>query len=413
MTANQRNYQRNAVGVSWEGTAVLRPYQQKRLDKKKAAEQVQSSIIYNMLVIFILLHFLGFPGKLTKVFGDKIETLVDYGCFVLQLGLMLASSSDTVLEIKLLNFKAKYRALYLFAVVLIMAGMVLSTDKKAELITCLRLLTTVCFATWLVERYTPTEILNLYYKAQLMFLLFVVFFIVRYKGYAYAWYDGVYTLVGLSNAKNETAAELCFGVLIQITLIRMKLDNKEPLSISFLMMLPIQGMLLMMAKGMGSLICVVVPSFYLFFLEKKIKKRLPLGFVYVIGSVGFLLIAMTIIPLFEPLLEMMGKDATLTGRIPMWNHLLNMMMNDHTLFGYGYERFWKNETAMRIFHAGFSKNSWFSTMTFGCHNVTMEMLVNTGLVGVSAYFLMIIDALRTVPRMNEEQYNGSLWYFQN
>ena len=37
--------------------------------------------------------------------------------------------------------------------------------------------------------------------------------------------------------------------------------------------------------------------------------RLPLGWLYVAGSVGFLVFAFTILPLFAPLLESMGKDA--------------------------------------------------------------------------------------------------------
>ena len=46
-------------------------------------------------------------------------------------------------------------------------------------------------------------------------------------------------------------------------------------------------------------------------------KRLPLGVIYVTLSVAFLITALTILPLFQPLFSLIGKDATLTGSYPV------------------------------------------------------------------------------------------------
>lgn len=408
MTINNRNGSAppgSSPGRTW-GNAPLRPYQQRQLDRRQEKAKAQTGIIYDMLVIFVLLHFFGFPGRLTLAFGDKIETLVDYGCFGLQLGMMLMSSGDNYLDVKLINLKGKFKTVYIFAAVIIVEAMLVSEEKAAEAITCARLLTTISFAFWMGERYEPEELLMLYYRAQILFVMATLFFLVRYRGLSYARNQDEMVFVGLFPAKNETGAELAFGILIQLTIIRLKMDKHEPISVFFLGMIAVQMALLLLAKAVGALFTAIIPIGYVFVLEPKLgkKKRLPLGFVYVVGSIGFLMFALTIIPLFQPLFEMLGKDATLTGRIPLWNQLINVIMNNRPITGYGYERFWKNSEAVALLHAGFDKDSWFAKMTVGSHCVTMEMLVNTGIVGVGIYYLMIIDTLKSVKEMREDRY---------
>ena len=53
--------------------------------------------------------------------------------------------------------------------------------------------------------------------------------------------------------------------------------------------------------------------------------RVNAGLCCVLGSIFFLILAITMIQLMEPLLNAIGKDATLTGRIPLWNQLLKVI----------------------------------------------------------------------------------------
>ena len=121
-------------------------------------------------------------------------------------------------------------------------------------------------------------------------------------------------------------------------------------------------------------------------------------------SIGFLIFALTIIPLFEPVLEMMGKDATLTGRTLLWPQVIKVMTENNTLTGFGYGMFWRNDAAVALIHAGFDENSFFGNMSSGAHNVVLELWLNTGLLGVASFFIMFLDAFRSLDRLPEDRY---------
>ena len=387
------------------GTIVREMTRQERIlaarEKKK-----QANPIIDLMVIFIILRFIGFPGRLTRMFGGAIESLTDYGSFGLQLGICMITSGSDYLDIKLLNFHRKYWAVYLYVFLIIGIAMVIVPEKKEEAITCFRLLTTASFAMWVADRYDTATILELSYYATILMMGSIMLYTVRYPGSAYSYYDGSKAFVGLVGAKNSAGSSMAFLALLEIALLRIKLDHKQKPSKMFWGVTGLTCVLLLLSKATGALFTMMVASGYTLVLEKALgpKKRLPLGILFVVTQVGFLLFALTIIPLAEPLLNALGKDATLTGRIPMWNHLINMMLDDKTMLGYGYERFWKNETAMQLFHAGFGRTSWFATMTYGCHNLIMELWVNTGLVGVGAFFLMALIAMGKVRYMKEDDY---------
>ena len=114
--------------------------------------------------------------------------------------------------------------------------------------------------------------------------------------------------------------------------------------------------------------------------------RLPLGWAYIGGSITFLFAALTLMPHLEWFFRAIGKDATLTGRIPLWNRILVVMMNHHTFTGYGYGMFWRDSQAIALIHAGFHEHSFLGTMTTGAHNMLLEFWLNSGLMGIAAFF---------------------------
>ncbi len=377
------------------------------MDSTKQFNENQNRVIlYDLMVVFILLHFFGFPGKLATLFGSGIETMIDYGCFGLQIVVMLLSSGGSFMDVKLLDLKPQYRIVYFYALFLFLEGVYVATDRKAEVITCLRMLTTVLFGLWLLQYYDVNRFLQLAYSAQVLFVLATLGYIVLFRNRAFQSYEGERALVGLYGAKNSMASELAFGLLIQTTLLRVKLDRDETVSLRFLLMGFVQLVLLVLTKGTGSLLVTIISVFYLFAVEKQFGKerRLPLGFFNVISSVGFLLFALTIIPLFEPVLEMLGKDATLTGRIPLWERIIEITMDHRPLTGYGYERLWKEKEAVDLIHAGFAETSWFSKMTAGSHSLLVELLGSTGVLGLGFFYLMILFCFSGVKRMPEESY---------
>ena len=380
---------------------VSRTRRRGRIEENQADHR---SVIYDMVVIFILLHFLGFPGKLTSLFGEKIETLVDYGCFGLEIVVMLLSSGNTYLDVKLIDLKSRYVPVYVYTLFLFLNGVMLSTERSAAVITGLRLFTLALFAVWIMDRYTIKHFLELAYIAQIGILLFTMFLIARGKGYSD--YEGVRALTGIHSTKNSAAGELSFSLLLQLTLLRLKWDDQESVSLTFLGVLGLNTVFLLLSKGTGALFCSAVPAVYVLVIERKkiLSRRLPLGFIFVLLSIGFLIFALTIIPLFEPILEKLGKDATLTGRIPLWERIITITMDNRPLFGFGYERLWKEKVPVDLIHAGFASTSWFAKMTAGSHSLLIELLGSTGIAGLGVYYLIVILCFQKIEKMKEEDY---------
>ena len=69
-----------------------------------------------IVIVFIFLGSIGFPGTYRQIFGGFIETLYEYLSFLMQIVIMLTSSGETVMDVKLLDMKPKYRAIYQFMI---------------------------------------------------------------------------------------------------------------------------------------------------------------------------------------------------------------------------------------------------------------------------------------------------------
>ena len=106
----------------------------------------------------------------------------------------------------------------------------------------------------------------------------------------------------------------------------------------------------------------------------------------------------------------LGKDASLTGRVPIWRQSITVMQQSRTLTGYGLEMFWKTPSAVKAFRAGFDENSWAATSAASTHNMLVETWCNIGLIGLALYFLMFLAAGKGVKYLQEDQYLFSSCY---
>jgi exopolysaccharide production protein ExoQ len=91
--------------------------------------------------------------------------------------------------------------------------------------------------------------------------------------------------------------------------------------------------------------------------------------------------------LLVPVLEALGKDATLTGRIPLWR-LVDREIAEHLLFGVGYQAFWTeaNPDAWAIW----SRIGWPAPHA---HNGYRDILLNFGLFGMAIFLVAILRAV--------------------
>ncbi len=338
--------------------------------------------------------------------GDAIHFAFDYASSFLQLLLIMLCSAGSVLEIKLIELKKKYLPIYIMLLVMYAVSLLVSGNRVKQTTIIIRFSITVLFGLWLADKYEPEHFLELLYFAQIgiLFANLLTLFIFKSAGY---YYDGDYgyTFRGIFDQKNGLGSTFAYGALFQITLYRMKAKKKQKVSGRFWIVLALQLYLLLISKATTAIFCFIVPLVYQIFYDKlKSERRIQWGIVYIVASVGFLFVTLSILPVFAPLLEAMGKDATLTGRVPMWQTIIQFLMDNNAMTGYGLLQFWETPSALKTLQNYFVRNSWYRTMAYGAHNNLLEMWLDLGLIGLAAYFLTLIHCFRNVKKMTRDEY---------
>ena len=115
-------------------------------------------------------------------------------------------------------------------------------------------------------------------------------------------------------------------------------------------------------------------------------------------------VAVSTTELLVPTLEALGKDATLTGRIPLWR-LVDREIAEHLLFGVGYQAFWTeaNPDAWAIW----SKLGWPAPHA---HNGYRDILLNFGLFGMTIFLVAIVRAVvQGATLLRRAPTDGWLW----
>lgn len=87
--------------------------------------------------------------------------------------------------------------------------------------------------------------------------------------------------------------------------------------------------------------------------------------------------------IYDMMISTLGRDETLTTRMPLWEMLLQMDTNP--LLGEGYEIFWSGSRMLLIWE------KWPDIIQ--SHNGYLELYLNVGLIGLSIFILSIISGL--------------------
>lgn len=108
--------------------------------------------------------------------------------------------------------------------------------------------------------------------------------------------------------------------------------------------------------------------------------------------------------LLVPFLEAVGKDATLTGRVPLWE-LVDGQISSRLLFGFGYQAFWTEANG-----AAWGIWSIIKWQAPHAHNGFRDILLSFGVTGTALFALTLFRALRqgAVLQCRDPQF-GWLW----
>ncbi|MEM7590094.1 MAG: O-antigen ligase family protein [Cyanobacteria bacterium P01_A01_bin.83] len=108
---------------------------------------------------------------------------------------------------------------------------------------------------------------------------------------------------------------------------------------------------------------------------------------------------------FETILTSLGKDVTLTGRIPLWELLVSKMISQRPWFGYGYGGFWTgwNGESGKIWRI----ETWEPP---SAHNGLLDIWLSIGLLGVILAVIVFVNALiRSISYLRSTRSVDGLW----
>lgn len=200
---------------------------------------------------------------------------------------------------------------------------------------------------------------------------------------------------GLYASKNYFALHMLFCMLPCLITV---LNEKEPLPLRLLALpfVPICFVFIVMADSATSLVFAVLGGAGLigikFFWTPATKVRglsvLVILFGIAVGLVlGLIVMNMPQNTLVASFLELVGKDATLTGRTGLWEGA-RLAAEEKPWFGLGLEGFWYYDSgAAQTLNENDFKD--FGTkLTF--HNVYLEVQVHLGYVGLAFFIIFMI-----------------------
>lgn len=180
---------------------------------------------------------------------------------------------------------------------------------------------------------------------------------------------------GVFYQKNVLGHTMALGIFCNVFL---AIGRKKGRFTEILMALLCAGLLIMSRSVTAMIVCAIMLAVLRFrrllvlrasnlipILTASLVVGVPLG-IYVIQHMG-------------DILKALGRDATLTGRIPLWNEVLNEI-STHPIAGFGYSAFWYTAEGDRI-HA---KLGWYAMHS---HNGYFEITLALGLIGTALFLI--------------------------
>ncbi|MFC5758648.1 O-antigen ligase family protein, partial [Rhizobium sp. GCM10022189] len=297
--------------------------------------------------------------------------------YLISLGLLARNQTELLIAVR--------RSLP-FAVLLLLplVSVLWSSSPALTLQRGIALILSVSLAYLLAILFTPRQLLLLTVAVLGTGMVFSLLMAVAWPGRAFTM--GESSLRGVFDNKNAlgwNAAIATFACAIMATDRRAgrRIVSIPLLCASLVCLVASQSM-----TAMTSLASAAVAT--VFFLA--LSKTRDLGRATLV-LVCLQLVALVLVGLSEllvPLLEAIGKDATLTGRVPLWREV-DHAIGRRLLFGYGYQAFWADSTP----------DGWRVRAAAGwpaphAHNGFRDTLLSLGLLGFVPLVWTIVRAVR-------------------
>jgi exopolysaccharide production protein ExoQ len=262
------------------------------------------------------------------------------------------------------------------------------------------LLFTTLYGIYFAERFDWEEQLELLYKIIAFELITSFFLALAFPSYGVSQMLHAGAWRGLFNHKNNLGR---FTGLSLLFLFSVRPPHISRVWRAFLFILALVE--LGLAQSGTATVATLLPLLAfpaLILLRVRRRETLPLWFcvVPIVLAVGFL--AFLNVDIF---LELLGKNATLTGRIPLWAALVRDWAN-RPLLGFGYGAFWETTNQ---FNTAIRRQLNWSAVPHS-HNGFVDCLLDTGALGLLLLLAVYFRALgRAIRLFREKAILGSEW----
>lgn len=258
----------------------------------------------------------------------------------------------------------------------------------------------------------PIEAVKLVFRRCCFILVPFSILLIKYFleiGVSYDPWSGQQYFLGVTDGKNALG-RLCliFGYFLFWELTNslpmkqlLSKQNRKKTYIDILYFLMIFW-LLRRAHSVTAIICLLLGIMVLVGVKLPIVRRNLnfLGVIFFAVAVGYFFLEYTF-GITQALLEVMGRNATLTGRTEIWKIVIPMVTNP--IIGFGYDSFWMGDRLSKLWAI-----YWWHPIQ--AHNGYIEIYLDLGLMGLFLLLTVIVASYKKCKR--ELQYNLSLGQFK-
>lgn len=283
--------------------------------------------------------------------------------------------------------------LLIFFIALPVLSVLWSISPTSSFVRSITLIGSSLFGVYMAVQAKPTRIIRLlaYGSVIAAIVSFLFIGLIPSRGIAQ---DGPWsgTWTGVYGHKNSLGAMTALGGLITITALREYGWRRSPLLIIGLCL---QLVLLVASSSLTAQVMFAAGLFSAFFLGGllRICVRNAVFLLVAVVPIVALMVASVDSESFTSLLALLGKDPTLSSRLPIWESLVPYIQQRLWL-GWGYEAFWDiASTPARIIEFRLHFRPFYA------HNGLVELWLGLGLVGITVFAVLWARHLLLVCRL--------------
>jgi exopolysaccharide production protein ExoQ len=220
------------------------------------------------------------------------------------------------------------------------------------------------------------------------FLSVIVAFIFPTVGIHQAFEENPGAWRGIYGQKNALGSMMVLSALTFFTLPKKSSNLYKWFGLSC-------SLLLILLSNSKTSLVIFVLLILIIALYKRFRWQGNISIIFLnIGILTFTCVTLIVVSYWIELLTGLGRDPTLTGRIPLWGAAIGRLMQ-RPLLGYGFSAFWAPKSSYAIEVGRAIGTGWIAP---NAHNGLLDLALGTGLVGVSlfliSYFTSFIQALK-------------------